>query len=110
MERNDFRSAVILGGSALEQAILKRMKQEYSSNTKFRKAQKSLKHCMLKGRFDWLIEKGIAIPICDYKKTIINVRNNAVHDGISPTYDEAKLCLENCKILVEAYNPDYLED
>lgn len=109
MERNDFRSAVILGGTALEQAILKRMRREYPSKTKFKKAKGSPKHTMLNGRFQWLTEKKIAIPIPDYKRTIIDVRNDATHDGIRPTYAETKLCLENCKVLIETYNPDVLE-
>lgn len=109
MERNDFRSAVILGGTALEQAILKRMRREYPSKTKFKKAKSNPKHSMLNGRFNWLAEKKIAIPIQDYKKTIIDVRNDAAHDGIRPTHDKTKLCLENCKILIETYNPDVLE-
>ena len=109
MERNDFRSAVILGGTALEQAILKRMWGEYPSKTKFKKAKCSHKHTMLNGRFQWLSEKKIAIPIADYKKTIIKVRNAAAHDGIRPTYAETKLCLENCKLLIETYNPNVLE-
>ena len=109
MERNDFRSAVILGGTALEQAILKRMRREYPSKTKFKKAKGNPKHTMLNGRFQWLAEKKIAIPIPDYKKTIIDVRNDATHDGIRPTYAETKQCLENCKVLIETYNPDVLE-
>lgn len=109
MERNDFRSAVILGGSALEQAILNRMRQEYPSKTKFKKAKGNPNHRMLSGKFHWLAEKKISIPILDYKKTIIDVRNNATHDGIRPTYAETKLCLENCKILIGIYNPDVLE-
>lgn len=109
MEQTDFRSAVILGGSALEQAILKRMRQEYPSKTKFKRAKRNPNHRMLNGRFNWLTEKKIEIPIPDYKKTIIDVRNDAAHDGIRPTQAETKLCLENCKVLIETYNPDVLE-
>lgn len=109
MEQNDFRSAVILGGSALEQAILKRMRHEYPSKTKFKKAKGNPHHSMLSGRFNWLAEKKITIPIPNYKKTIIDVRNDAAHDGIRPTHAETKLCLENCKVLIETYNPDVLE-
>ena len=109
MERNDFRSAVILGGSALEQAILKRMRREYPSKTKFKKEQNKIQHRMLTGRFNWLAEKKIPIPIVDYKKTIIDVRNDATHDGRRPTYEETKRCLEYCKILIETYNPSVLE-
>lgn len=109
MEKHDFRSSVILGGSAVEQAILKRLRQEYPSNTKFKRAKNNKNHSMLSGRFSWLSEKNIPIPVTDYKKTIITVRNNATHDGICPSYEDTKICLENCKKLIEIYNPSVLE-
>lgn len=109
MERHDFRSAVILSGSAVEQAILKRLRPEYSSKRKFKQAKDKKPHRMLNGRFNWLVEKNIPIPVVDYKKTIIGVRNDAAHDGIRPSHAETKLCLEHCKTLVETYNPDVLE-
>ena len=93
----------------MEQAILKRMRREYPSNTKFKKAKGNPKHTMLIGRFNWLAEKKIAIPVPDYKKTIIDVRNDAAHDGIRPTHAVTKRCLENCRVLIETFNPDVLE-
>ena len=109
LERHDFRSAVILAGSALEQAIVKRMRSEYPSNTKFKKAKGNKNHLMLNGRFNWLKEKNIPISVSDYDKTIIKVRNDAAHDGICPSYGQTKLCLENCKKLIESYNSCKLE-
>lgn len=109
MERHDFRSAVILGGSAVEQAILKRLRKEYNSNTKFKKAKGNKQHSTLSGRFNWLVEKNISIPVADYKKTIILVRNDATHDGVRPSQVTTKICLEKCKTLIETYNPDVLE-
>lgn len=109
MERHDFRSAVILSGSAVEQAIMKRLRQEYSSNKKFKEAKNKVQHRMLTGRFNWLSEQNISIPVADYKKTIIDIRNDATHDGIRPSYSDTKCCLESCKILIETYNPDVLE-
>ena len=64
---------------------------------------------MLNGRFNWLTEKKNVLPVPDYKKTIIDVRSDAAHDGIHPTYAETKLCLENCKVLIETYNLYVLE-
>lgn len=110
LERHDFRSAVILGGTAVEQSILKRLRPEYSSNTKFKKAKKSLQHSTLNGRFKWLQEKNVHIPISDFKKTIIDVRNDAAHDGIRPSHSVAKQCLENCKILIETFSPSVLDN
>ena len=109
MERHDFRSAVVLGGTAVEQAALKRLRKEYSSNRQFKKDKSKLKNSTLGGKFRWLSEKGISIPVTDYKKTIVDVRNDATHDGVRPSYSETKTCLENCKILIEAYNPNILE-
>ena len=109
LEQNDFRSAVMLGGSALEQAILKRMRQEYSSNKNFKREKGKTVYSTLNGKFRWLVEKKVPIPVTDYKKAIVDVRNDAAHDGICPTYDATKLCLEKCKLLIEAYNPHVLE-
>lgn len=109
MERHDFRSAVVLGGTAVEQATLKRLRQEYSSNKQFRKDKSKPKYSTLGGRFRWLIEKSIFIPVADYKVTIVDIRNHATHDGIRPSYNETKNCLENCKVLIETYHPNKLE-
>lgn len=106
-ERLDFRSAVILGGSAVEKAILNRMRKQYPSNRKFNKKEYSYK--MLGGRFKWLEYENIHIPVSDYKTTIIDIRNDAAHKGKLPSHDETKLCLKNCKILIEEYAPNILE-
>lgn len=108
--RHDFRSAVILGGTAVEQSILKQLRPEYSSNTKFKKAKNNVQHSTLNGRFKWIAEKNIPVPISDFKKTIIDVRNDATHDGIRPSYNVAKQCLENCKTLIEIFCPGVLDD
>lgn len=109
LERHDLRSAVILGGTAVEQAILNRMRREYSSNTKFKRAKRNPQHSTLNGRFKWLQEKNIIVPISDYKKAIVDVRNDAAHDGITPSYIDAKQCLEKCKVLIETYIPNVLD-
>lgn len=107
MERNDFRSAVILAGSAVERAILTRMKCEYSNTTDYERDSK--KHRMLGRKFEWLSEKSISIPVVDYETAILDVRNDATHDGICPSYSATKDCLEKCKILIEEYHPQVLE-
>lgn len=109
MERHDFRSAVVLGGTAVEQAALKRLRKEYSSNKKFKRDKGKTKNSTLGGRFRWLSEKSIDIPVSDYKGKIVDVRNDATHEGMCPSYNDTKICLENCKILVETYNPSRLE-
>lgn len=109
MERHDFRSAVVLGGTAVEQAALKRLKKEYSSNRQFRRDKSKTKYSTLGGKFRWLSDMSVSIPVPDYKETIIDVRNDATHDGIRPSYNKTKICLENCKILIEEYNPNILE-
>lgn len=107
MERNDFRSAVILGGSAVEIAILERIKQEYTQTAIFEFDKE--KHRMLGGKFRWLSEKNITIPVADFQSSIIDVRNNATHNGICPSYSETKQCLQKCKILIEQYHPHVLQ-
>ena len=110
MERHDFRSAVILGGTAVEQAALRRLRKEYTSNNKFKIDKNKQKFTTLGGKFHWLSEKSVSIPVSDYKKTIVDVRNDATHDGIRPSYGDTKVCLENCKKLIKEYNPNILEE
>lgn len=110
MERHDFRSAVILGGTAVEQAAIKCLRTEYSSNRKFKMDESKQRYRMLGGKFRWLEDKMIPIPISDYKKSILDIRNNATHEGICPPYNITKECLENCKILVDTYHPNVLEE
>lgn len=109
MERHDFRSAVVLGGTAVEQATLKQLRQEYSSNRQFKKEKSKTKYSTLRGRFRWLTEKGISVPVADYKHTIVDVRNDATHEGVRPSHNDTKICLENCKVLIETYHPNKLE-
>lgn len=107
MERHDFRSAVILGGSALEKAILNRIKLEYARSTTYETEKE--KHRMLGGKFRWLTELHIDIPVSDYQNTILDIRNSATHEGIRPPLVDTKTCLENCKKLIEVYQPEVLE-
>lgn len=107
MERHDFRSAVILAGSAVEDAILKRIRQEYTNMADFDRDKKN--HRMLGGKFQWLLEKNIIIPVSDYKTTIKDLRNDVVHDGVCPTLVQTKLCLESCKKIIETYVLNVLE-
>ena len=89
--RHDFRSAIILAGTALEESILNRIQQYYIENhlTTFKKDKK--KHTMLGRKFKWLEELRISIPISDYKTGILYVRNPVTHGGKKPIlqrYDE----------------------
>lgn len=107
MERHDFRSAVILGGSAVEKAILNRIAKEFSCTEAYEAERE--KHRMLGGKFRWLSELNINIPITNYKTSIVDVRNAATHDGIRPDLSTTRTCLENCKKLIEIYQPEVLE-
>ena len=110
MLRSDFRSAIIIGATALEQSILHKMEIHYKNkrlNT-FEKDKK--KYSMLKRRFGWLKRYSIPIPVKNYKKLIIDIRNETTHDGKNHSYTETKTYLNNCKILIEQYQPNILED
>lgn len=105
--RNDYRSAVILAGSAIEHAVIRRMRQAYDSIDEYNSDLK--RYRMLGGKFRWLNEKQINIPVSDYKKDILDIRNAVVHEGRMPTYKEAKVCVSKTKKLVKTYDRDVLE-
>jgi len=107
-ERLDFRSAVIVAGSGLEMAIENRIKQEYINAAEGTYEREAKKHRMLGGKFRWLGELNISMPVSDYDTTILDIRNGTTHEGLCPTEDQAKTYLEKCKVLIEQYSPNVL--
>lgn len=106
--RLDFRSAVIVAGSGLEMAIENRIKQEYIHAAEGVYDREAKKHRMLGGKFRWLGELNIAIPVSDYDTAILDVRNDTTHEGLCPTETQARTYLEKCKTLIELYSPNVL--
>ena len=107
--RNDFRSAVIVGATALEKAILHKIETFYKENalTTFEADKKN--HKMLGKEFQWLKELQIEIPVDNYQHGILEIRNETTHEGKKATFDEVMNYLENCKSIIQAYNPSVLE-
>ena len=106
--RLDFRSAVIVAGSGLEMAIESRIKLEYIHAAEGVYEREAKKHRMLGGKFRWLSELNIPIPVSDYDTAILDVRNDTTHEGLCPTEAQARTYLEKCKILIEKYSPSVL--
>lgn len=101
--RHDFRSAIVIAATALERAILHRVKIHYLDNnlTTFENDKK--KHKMLGNSFRWLNELNISMPVVDYQTEILDVRNPTAHEGDNHSYETTKRYLENCKVMIQNY-------
>ncbi len=107
--RHDFRSAIIIAATALEKAILKRIKKYYVENSLTTFEQDRKQHKMLGKEFGWLNELGISIPVQNYQTEILDVRNSTAHEGKSQNYDTTMEYLNRCKMLIQEYCPDVLD-
>ena len=103
-KKGDFRSAVILGGSAIENCILQKL------------AQYSMEHGIelktpigeLGRKFDKLKQYNISIPVVNYKTDIINLRNSVVHKGIDVSERETRDYLIKCRTIIDEYEPSII--
>ena len=107
--RHDFRSAIIIAGTAVEKAILARIQKFYDDNQQMTFEADSKKHKMLGKEFAWLSELAIAIPVKDYQTQILDIRNPTAHKGKSQNYSMTIEYLENCKTIIQTYSSNVLE-
>lgn len=108
--RHDFRSAIVIAGTALEKSIIGKIEKFYNDNQLSNFEQNKDKHKMLGRKFKWLEELGIDIPIQDYKTEILHIRNSVAHEGKNHNYDDTITYLENCKLLIQEYSSNVLEN
>lgn len=102
--KSDFRSAVILGGSAIENCILQKLAR-YSME---QRVELKTPVGELGRKFDKLKQYKISIPVVDYKRDIINLRNSVVHKGIDAGEKETRDYLEKCRIIIDEYEPSII--
>lgn len=108
--RHDFRSAIIIAATALEKSILNRIQRYYIDNQLTTFETDKRQHKMLGKEFGWLNELGIVIPVQDYQTEILDVRNPTAHEGRTQNYNSTARYLENCKLIIQAYSPNVLEE
>lgn len=108
--RHDFRSAIIIAGTAVEKAILNKIKKHYNDSQLSTFEGDKKKHRMLGKKFAWLNDLGIVIPVQDYQKEILDIRNLTAHEGKSQSYDVTIKYLENCKAIIQTYSSTVLEN
>lgn len=102
--KSDFRSAVILGGSAIENCILQKLarySKEHGIELKTPVGE-------LGRKFDKLKQYNISIPVVNYKTDIINLRNSVVHKGIDVSEKEARAYLKKCRTIIDEYEPSII--
>lgn len=109
LKHEDYRSSITIAGSALESAIVSYMRKFYIEKgfSNFDSDRKA--HRMLWKEFEWLKEHSINIPIADYQDSIINVRNETTHEGKNQDLDVTARYLNNCRTLIDLYQPEVLE-
>lgn len=100
-KKGDFRSAVICGGTAVENCILQKLIRHSKENGI------ELKRPVgeLGRKFNKLKEYGIIIPVKNYKTEILEIRNDAVHKGSIPSRKTALEYLKKCRVLLDHYEP-----
>ena len=108
--RHDFRSAIIIAATALEKSILNRIQRYYTDNQLNTFETDKRMHKALGKEFGWLNELGIAIPVNDYQTEILYVRNPTAHEGKTHNYNNTIKYLDNCKLIIQAYSPNVLEE
>lgn len=102
--QNDYRSAVVLAGSALENCILNKTVSFCQQN----QIELKIPIGELGKKFSKLKELKIKIPIENYKEKILNVRNDVVHKGKAIERMDCHSFLSNCRIIIDEYEPNYL--
>lgn len=108
--RHDFRSAIIIAGTAVEEAILNKIKKYYNDSQLSTFERDKKRHQMLGKKFAWLNELGIVIPVQNYQAEILDIRNLTAHEGKSQSYDVTIKYLENCKVIIQTYSSTVLEN
>ena len=100
----DFRSAVILGGSAIENCILQKIFHYCIDNGIELKTPIG----ELRKKFKKLKEFSIKIPIENYQNDVIDIRNDVVHKGRDIREKKTLEFLEKCRILINEYEPSII--
>lgn len=98
-QRGDNISCVVLASAALENSIVERVKKHCKEN---------YLHFTWLGtlgkKFKKLNEYGISIPIPDYKKRIVDFRNNVVHQALCVSDNDARRFWKDCHLLMREFN------
>lgn len=103
--RKDYRSTISLCSSALESSIVYRVKQYCDENNIVFSPMGELGR-----KFERLKEYGIAIPIKDYKNTILNVRNGVIHRGEKAEMGTAYKFWMDCRTIIFEYEPNIIKE
>lgn len=109
-KEGDYRKAIIEAGTALEICLSAKIVSEFK-NQKIRFGDKLLKKFkMLSGKFELAKLIGIKIPDKDYKKLIIEPRNDIVHRGIYPDQNLTNQVISEVEKILSLLSPKYYEE
>lgn len=109
-KEGDYRKAIIEAGTALEICLTAKIVSEFKKQ-KIMFGDKLLKKFkMLSGKFELAKLIGIKIPDKDYKKLIIEPRNDVVHRGIYPDQNLTNQVILEVEKLLSLLSPNYYEE
>ncbi len=107
-DNGDYRSPIILAGTAMEIAIVDRIKQY--CNEEGIDATTIFPIGELGKKFHKLKELKIPIPVEGYQNDLLDIRNSVAHKGI--LYDKSIVhkYLDNARTVIDAYETSILDD
>lgn len=107
-DNEDYRSPIILAGTAMEIAIVDRIKrycneESIDTNTIFPIGE-------LGKKFHKLKELKIPIPIENYQNNLLDIRNNVAHKGVLYDKNTVHKYLDNARTVIDTYETSIIED
>ncbi len=109
---NDYRKAIIEAATALEVCLTNKILIELSANNNINSSEKLLKkNRTLGGRFTLCKKIGIQLPSNNYKKMILDPRNEVIHEPKLPTNRQnANEVISEVEKYLQAFSPILHED
>lgn len=104
-EEEDHRKAIVEAANALEISLTKRLKEEFQNqNISFGQALLN-KYGMLNGKFELARVLGIQLPDKDYKRLVMEPRNDVVHKAHFPTRPIVNQYITEVEEILRLFSP-----
>jgi len=110
LKDEDYRKAIIEAANALEVSLTNRILEEFKTQGVVYGEKILEKFRMLGGRFDLARTVGIPLPDKDYKKLVMEPRNNVVHKAGFPDRKLAQQVISDVDELLKLFSPKIHEN
>ena len=104
----DYKKAITVSSPALEAALLSGIKKFAVSKNIYFLDKLLKKYRMLGGYFALANDIDMVLPTSDYKKSLLDLRNDVVHNGYAPTKEETDKYLKDVKKYLDAFSESLL--